>query len=210
MCEFVDRSPSRVSEIWRVVTRGTVFRYCNAKLLAQREERPADRVGRLRFEPSAASASAQSRVLRHPAGSRGSNPHVRPSRRFRVSLSLAQREERPADRVGRLRFESSVCSACVSSCRVSRRKAGLGSNPLGVLIPTCDQPYRIPGIPPVRMCRRRAVRLRIQPYLTPRNVFDPGAIRAECIWTLGRAPSAVPSGAVAVVPSVRTCASRCG
>ena len=28
--EFVDRSPSRVSEIWRVVTRGTVFRYCNA------------------------------------------------------------------------------------------------------------------------------------------------------------------------------------
>ena len=31
LCEFVDRSPSRVSEIWRVVTRGTVFRYCNAR-----------------------------------------------------------------------------------------------------------------------------------------------------------------------------------
>ena len=179
-------------------------------LLAQREERQAVRARRLRFEPSAASASAQSRVLRHSVESRGSNPHVRPSRRFRVSLSLAQREERQAVRARRLRFEPSAASAS-AHVEWPRRKAGSrGSNPPGGPVPTCDQPYRIPGIPPVRMCRRRAVRLRIQPYLTPRNVFDPGAIRAECIRALRRAPSAVPSGAVAVVPSVRMCASRCG
>ena len=105
-------------------------------LLAQREERQAVRARRLRFEASAASASAQSRVLRHPVEGRGASPHVRPSRRFRVSLSLAQSEERQAVRARRSRFESSVCSACVSSCRVASPQGGesgfkspWGSNP---------------------------------------------------------------------------------